>query len=423
MSYLLLFLIVILAPLQGSAQNALTIEAAVAQALQANPALKAKEAEVQASKARIGIARSLEDPMVGVEFENVPIDTADITRGMQTNYSVIQKFSFPSKLITQGKVAKNSYRAEESVYEWERLNLEVETEHAFHDLYFVEKSFAINRELQGLWQTLAGSEKGRYTTGSESSQNFLKSKVELEKLRTEGELLGAKKAELQARLNILRGMNPNQPILLAELPKHNHSLPAYAELESRVLERHPELKAAQYQVAASKSNLSLTRQQTLLPDLQARFSYGQRYGAQDAWTGEAMITIPFLWGKNRKAIQEAKAMAKIAGREKENLQNEQLAMLKGSYARLESSKRIYDLYATKILPNATVAWQGARSAYQTGKEDFINTIDTAREFQEAKFKTLEAFVDYHRAITHLKLAVGGDWMRTTDNRQRTKSQK
>lgn len=405
------FVLLLFVVFSARGEEPLTIEQAVSEALNANPALKAKEAEVKASKARIGIARSLDDPMVGVEFEDVPIDTVNIKRGMETNYSVIQKFPFPSKLITQGRVAKNSFRAEESNYEWGKVNLVVETEHAFHDLYFIEKSLVINRELRGLWQTLSASEKGRYETGNGGAQNFLKAKVESEKLESEGELLEAKKIEMQARLNVLLGRDIHQPIALAQLPKHNHPFPPYAELEKRVLERHPELKMAQYGVATSKSNLSLARQQTLLPDFQTRFTYGQRYGLQDTWTGEAMITIPFLWGKNRKAIQEAKAMERMAGREKENVQNERLAMLKESYARLESTKRIYDLYTTKILPNATVAVKGVQAGYQTGKVMFIDAIDTAREFQEAKFKTLEAFVDYHEAITHLKLAVGENWER------------
>lgn len=418
--FILWFFLTILVPSQGGAQTPLTMEEAVSQALKANPGLKAKEAEVQASKAGVGIARSLDDPMVGVEFENVPINTTDVTRGMATNYSVIQKIPFPSKLITRGKAAKRVYQAEKSNYELERLNLIVATEHAFHDLYFIEKSLKINREVQGLWQSLVASEQGRYETGKENSQNFLKARVALEKLQGESELLEAKKIEGQAKLDILRGKNPSEEIILAELSAEDHYFPSYAELEKQVLEKHPELKAAQYNVAASKANLSLAKQETVIPDLQARFSYGERYGAQDTWTAEAMITVPFLWGKNRKGIQEAKAMEKMAKREEESLHNERLAMLQETYARLQSAQKIYHLYQSKILPNATVAFKSAQAGYQTGKLDFINTIDTAREFQEAKFKTLEAFVDYHRAMTHLKLAAGEDFITPNEGKEKLK---
>ncbi|OGQ05880.1 MAG: hypothetical protein A2W61_07870 [Deltaproteobacteria bacterium RIFCSPLOWO2_01_44_7] len=388
----------------------LTIEGAVSQALGENPQLKAKESMLDAAKARIGIARSLEDPMIGVEFYDVPINTTDIKQGMETNYSIIQKIPFPSKLITQGTVAKKMYEAEKSSYEMGRIDIIVQTEHAFHELYFLERSFKINQELQGLFRKLVASEEGRYTTGDKTSQDFLKAKVELDKLQSEAALLEAKKIQAKAMLNILRHRNPGEEINLAELPRHDHPFPSYEEFEKKVLEGHPELKAAQSSVEAQKANLSLARQQAVLPDIQARFTYAQRPNLIDAWTAEGMINIPFFWGKNRKVIKEAQAMKKVAENELLNVQNERLATIKETYARFESSKKSYDLFRGKVLSHATLALKSSEATYETGKEDFLSLIDSARGFKEAKLGTLEAFVEYHKAITHLKLAVGEDFM-------------
>lgn len=394
-----------LEPALVRAGEPLTIEQAVEEALAANPSLAAAGKEVEAAKARVGAARSLNDPMVGVEFEEVPIDTTDVTRGMMTNYVFTQELPFPSKLITKTKSARKNYLAEQSGYEAGKIGLVVEVEHAYHHLYFFDRALRINRELQGLFQKLAASEQAQYQTGATTSQNFLKARVEAEKLKSEEALLEAEKIMALAQLNILRNKNPKEEIGLAEFPPA-HTLPAYEALEEKFFKKNPELKTAQLRAEAFKADASLAKQEAWIPDLAARFAYNQRYGQQDAWTGGAMVNLPFVWGKNRKEAKEAKAMAQASRFASTNVQNEGLAMLKESYARWESSKQSHTIFQTRILPQAQLALKSAESAYQTGKDDFLSLMDAAREFKEAKLGALEALVDFHRAATHLKGAVG-----------------
>jgi len=384
----------------------LTIDEAVSEALQSNPALKAKEASVAAAKAAIGVARSLDDPMAGVQFYDVPINTTDVRQGMETNYSISQTFPFPSKLILQGKIAKKSWLAEKSDYEAKRLEIIVKTEHAFHELYQIEKTLKINQELQGLFANLSASEEGKYTTGDKNSQDFLKSKVELDKLQNESFLLEAKEVGARAMLNILRNRNPGEAVALADLPSHDHPFSSYEEFEKRVLEKHPRLKASQYNLEASKANLTLAKQNNFFPNFQTKFSYAQRFGQQDAWTAEGAITVPFLWGKNRKMLKEARALKKLSEQEYLNVKNERLAHLRQSYAEMESGQKSVDLFQSQIVPHATIAFQSAKAVYESGKGDFLSLIDSARSFKEARLGALDAFVAYHRAMTHLKEAVG-----------------
>ncbi|MDO8528016.1 MAG: TolC family protein [Deltaproteobacteria bacterium] len=403
-------LILLGASLPAFGEKPLTIDEAVAEALGENPKLKSEKAQVDAYQARIGVAKSLDDPMVGVEFYDVPMNTTDPTKGNEINYSFVQKIPFPGKLATQGKMAQNLYQAQRSTYDAKMLETQVNTEHAYHDLYFIDGSLRINKELQALWRKLVASEEGRYTTSAKSSRNFLKTKVELDKLQSEGALLEAKRIRDQATLNILRHKNPGDPILLAELPTHEHPYPTYEEFEKIVFEKHPELKVAQHLAEASKNNASLAKRQTALPDLELRGTYVQRFGQIDAWTTEARINIPFLWGKTRKQLKEAKAMSRASEQEYISVKDERLADLKQSYAQLESAKKSYALYRTKILPYSTMSLKSSEAAYETGTIDFINFIDSAREFKEAKQGGLEAFVEYQKAITHLKEAAGEDFM-------------
>lgn len=401
-----ILLTILVSSLGGLRAGELTIDEAVSQALKENRSLKAKEASVAAAKATIGIARSLDDPMAGVQFYDVPINTTDVKQGMETNYSISQTFPFPSKLILQGKVAKKSWLAEKSDYETKRLEIIVKTEHAFHELYQIEKTLRINEELQGLFAKLSASEEGKYTAGDKNSVDFLKSKIELDKLQSESALLSAKEVEARAMLNILRNRDPGEEVALAELPDFHHSSSSYEEIERQVLDKHPELKASQYNLEASKANLTLAKQNNFLPNFQTKFSYAQRFGQQDAWTAEGAVTLPFLWGKNRKMLKEARALKNRSEQEFLNVKNERLAHLRQATAEMESRQKSYDLFRSQVVPHATIAFQSAKAVYESGKSDFLSLIDSARSFKEARLGALDAFVGYHRAMTHLKEATG-----------------
>lgn len=401
-----IFIVNLMMP-QAWAQVPLSLDQAIQEALGENRSLKAKQSQVQAAKARIGVERSLEDPMLGIEFEEVPTNTWDVTQGMMANYSVIQKFPFPSKLITKGKKAKKEYLSRKSEYDAAKLEIRRHTEHAYHELYFLERAIKINRELQTLFVKLTASEKGRYDTGKGSAQNFLKAQTELEKMRSEAALLEAKRTISQARLNILRHRDPSEKIRLAELPKMGHTMIPYAELEKQVLESHPEVQAAQKMWEANKSNVSFETQQNLLPDFQARFSYNQRFRQNDAWTVEGMITIPFVWGKNRKSLKEALALREKSKQEWLSMKDESGAALKETYALFESAKQMDAILRGRALPQAALALRSAEAAYESGQGDFLMLIDSAREFKKMKLDALMAFVETHRAYSDLYYATGG----------------
>ena len=404
-------------------EELLTLDQAVQEALQENPALKAEEASVNAARANIGVAKSLDNPMAGVEFYQVPISTYAPDQAMDINYSLIQKFPFPGKLKSKKRAAESEFKSELAGYDTKRLVTQVETEHAFHELYFSEKSLAITHQLKNLFAKLAASEGARYATANKTSQDYLKSKAEMETLESEEALLEAEKIGAQAMLNILRHKNPSEAIRIADLPRHDHVFPDYQEFEEIVLKKHPELKLAENQLSAQRSNVSFARKEASLPDIQIRGTFAQRKDTQNAWTAEAMINIPFLWEKNRKALQEAKARELQAKQRLISQTDQRLASLKEAYARFENSKKSYGIYRTKILPNLSVAMKSAQTAYEAGRTDFINFIDTAREYKKAELAALKALVDYHSAISDLKYAVGEDFMSSImDHGQGTEDQ-
>ena len=104
-------------------------------------------------------------------------------------------------------------------------------------------------------------------------------------------------------------------------------------------------------------------------------------------------------------------MKKVAERQMESVRDDQLALLKTSYADWESRKKSHQIFRGRVLPHATLAFQSARSVYETSHGDFMSLIDAARTLKEAKLGALEALVEVHKSITHLKGAIGEDFSR------------
>src|SRR3989338_6579481 len=90
-------------------------------------------------------------------------------------------------------------------------------------------------------------------------------------------------------------------------------------------------------------------------------------------------------------------------------QDQLLARLQDAYAHWKASQTQFDLYRRQILPQAAMAMKSAEASYETGRGEFMNFVDTARQFKKSKLGELTARVEYHKSLTHLKEAIGKEF--------------
>lgn len=94
----------------ASAASTITMEQAIASAMNANPSILAAAQRAVAAHARPPQAATPPDPNFMVQFGQVPINTIDIDQGTKT-YMVQQKIPFPSKLVYGYKAEKRAAEA------------------------------------------------------------------------------------------------------------------------------------------------------------------------------------------------------------------------------------------------------------------------------------------------------------------------
>ena len=75
-------------------------------------------------------------------------------------------------------------------------------------------------------------------------------------------------------------------------------------------------------------------------------------------------------------------------------------------ARINSQRKIADLYATAIIPQAEQAYQVSREGYITGTSDFQFVIDNWQKWLFFRLQYYRTLGDLERSVADLEQAVG-----------------
>lgn len=377
-----LFLILLVRSLWAGETGPLTLEAAIAEALASNPEVSAAEYRSGEALARIPQANGFDDPMVGVMFDDVPIDTANVGRSEEIDYRIEQKFPFPGKRRLKGKSARFNAAAIQAEQNGRIGDLLLDLKKTYYELYRIDRQLEVNRENQGLIRSLLVSAKTAYAAGHTTADAPLKAQVELSKLINEETLLHQERITHAAHLKAVLNRPSHEEIELPEKldwPRLSQNL---EEVVAIAFEDRPEIDATSAMEKRDQARLAGARL-SLLPDLQAGFQYGQRPGLQDTWSGTAMINLPiFFWTKNRGEIREAKAGLMATRAEAESLKIHTQHEIEQAYSAIQASEQVVRAYENEILPQAKTTLSAARTAYRGGKIDFMTLIDAARTYRE-----------------------------------------
>ncbi len=404
--YIILSLLVPLPLFAGG--ETLTLDEAVAEVLGVNADIRAADYRTAAAKARIPQAKALEDPTVGVIFDDVPINTANIRRSEEIDYRIEQKIPFPGKRHVRGKAARYDAAAVAEESRGHIRDVLLDLKKTYYEVYQIERQLAVNRENQGLLRQLLGSAETSYATGQTTADAPLKAQVELSNLKNEGILLEQERITHLAHLKALLNRSSHEEIRIATKIRWPRLTIGLDEIRGMALETRPELQALGQMQKRDKAKVTAAKQ-TLIPDFSIGFQYGQRPAGQDTWSGTAMINLPiFFWGKNRAQIQEAKASLKATEAMQQSLQVHTHHEIDQAYSAFKATEKLVSSYQGGILPQARTTLEAARTAYASRKVDFLTLIDAARSYRDLQMSFYETQARVGMTFAELERLVGVD---------------
>lgn len=391
------------------AEAPLDLKLLIQEAKENNPEIVAAQKRLNASKARIPQAKSLDDPSVragSYDMSNHPFNINGQTEMLQQRYSLSQKIPFPGKLRLRGEVATEEFHMTEKDLLAKMQEITALVKSAFYELYYINNAIDITEENRALLRKFAKIAETKYSVGKATQRDALAAQVELSTLANNLIVLTKERESVIARLNILLN-RPTQTPLGKPRPFEKHTLNlTLKELEDLARENRPELKRFDHAIKRNEANVKLSKRDYYYADFEPMIEYMQEDRRPDTWASAITINVPWLWPKNRSKVTESKEDLSAAKSDYRFISNKTLFEVKDLLVKIQSSESTINLYKTGVIPQAEQSLKAARIGYEADRVDFLTVIDSQRILLNSRLLYYRALTDFEQNLANLERAVG-----------------
>ena len=385
----------------------------IAEALENNLQITAVYNEWKAAEYKISSERSLPDPEARYSRFGEEVQTRV---GPQENkYGASVKVPFPAKLIYRGKA--QSARADMLGEKYESIKREVirNVKFIYYDIFWVDKAIQVTEEEKSILESLEKVARRRYESNLSPQQDVVKIQVELSKLVDKLLILSKNRKSLESKLNVL--LNRREKTLVAKVSGVEPAIFKYSieELRKMSKDKNQDLLAAGIDIEKAEYEKTLARME-YFPDFNFGFDYiqvGSGYtmspdDGQDAWMATVSITLPIWFGKNNARINEKESLLEASKNKFESAKSRVVNEIEDFYYKIRTNREIVTLYKTALIPQTQQSFETSKAAYESGKADFLDWLDSERVLLQTRLAYYKSIVDYMKAIAYLERIVGED---------------
>ncbi len=404
------------------AGEVLTVEQAIALALEDNRGLQIAQLEAQKANDQVAAARTRRLPQskfsvlgsqllseVSFEFEKgvfgdfpstgpIPAEDTRITTPRRPNFYVVGSVAQPlSQLyainlnIEQGRLARQV--REEDLQERRQAvvhrirSLYYATQEAETSLTATRDSIAFYRELERLTGQLLAEQ-------AVMKSDLLDVRARLAKEEYDALTYENRVAELKEQLNLEMGRDIREPFALAPVADAAAWETDLSAAHQAALERRPELREARLKVRMAEQERRIKRAE-YIPDVSLTFNYLSPFNIEVLPKNIASIGVqlswePWDWGRKKQELQEKSRsieQAELSARETE------------SRVLLDVSKSLRKLREARAsLPVAEAARETAREKLRVVTNRYAERAALYKDVLQAQMETAQAFRTYQQAV-------------------------
>jgi outer membrane protein TolC len=398
----------------ASAQEVLSLNDLIDEALKNSPYVEVFEKNKDALWERPSQVKAWDDPKVTLGVTNLPTDDFDFNKQdmTQKTVSVMQNIPFPGISTLKEKAAVEQAKGAEK----ELANIEIKTVNAvkkiYYDLYFIYQSIEITDENIDLMKKFVELTQTKYEVGNGLQEDILKSQVELYKLQEK--LINLKQKDVSMRADMLRLLNRNDGDKLQGVPKLEKTVDTVSleDLKTEALEKNPLLLQLKHTVAGKEAEYLLAKK-SYFPNFSITAAYGQRDdGLDDKHRSDFMsllvgVDVP-IWFKSKQNKKVAESQLRIlqAKAQLQSVNNDISYKLNDLQARIKKDEELVSLYEKQIIPEAAQSLDSNMSAYQVGRLDFLNLLNSQMTLLNYEIKFHKVLSDLEKNFAELEVVVG-----------------
>jgi cobalt-zinc-cadmium efflux system outer membrane protein len=377
-----------------------------------NPELKAAFYSWKSAIESVTGEKSLPDPKFTFSYFIREVETR--VGPQQSKLGIMQMFPWFGKLKLKGDAAIKMVDSEKQKYEQEKLNLFYQVKKNYFDYYLVLQDISVLRDNINLLKSLESVVESRYRSGITSYADLIKIKIEQDKL--EDQLRSAEEliTPVKARLNAVLNRPAHAPLPFPEMDESLKLPLTKDQLQGRLRENNPELKALDFQADQARIAVRLARK-NYLPDFSIGVDYiftgnARMSGVEDSGKDPIMamvqINLPIGISRIKSEIQRAKNDLSTVLEMGINRENALIADLDMAFYQFSDARKKISLFRERLFPRACQAMIVIEAAYKTGNTDILNLIDAQRTVLDFQLREKELGVHAALKLAELERITG-----------------
>jgi cobalt-zinc-cadmium efflux system outer membrane protein len=408
-------LIIVLATAAASlaaqaAPERLSLSAAVAEALKANPEIQAARNRYEAMRQRPSAESALPDPMLSLGYNSSgsPRPFAGIGKEPTANAGVMisQEVPFPGKLKLRGAMASREADAEFQQYQSVQLNVISRLKQAFYRLantYAVEGVLTRNRDLLS---KLTKVTEMRYSVGKAAQQDVFKAQTQVSIIETRLVKLRQERQTSEAEINSLSNRPARTPVPQPEDEKPRPLAATLEELLAAAKANSPMLRRDQKMIERTEVAVNMARKE-YYPDYTLSAGYYNMGSMPAMYMARVDFKLPaYFWRKQRAGVAEQVNSLAQARRTFEATGQNLTFRIQDDYLMAQASHRLMDLYSQTVVPQSSLALESSLASYETGSVDFLSVLSNFGMVLDYEMNYYEELVSYELALARLEEMTG-----------------
>ena len=390
----------------------LSMQSAVALALQHDSVLQQLAAEKQSVAAQATASGQLPDPKLSAGIVNLPTNSFAVGRDSMTMQVVGISQEFPAghtRALAEKRGGQVADAVRAQIAE-RRRDVARQVREAWLQLYYADHALTLVKSSDVAFQQLAGISKVRYENGSGTQQEWLRARLELANLKErELELQNAAQTARAVLTRWLGDEDAARPLSdsLPTLPVP----PAYAEILN-ALPSHPLAQADNAQIAAAQTSVDIA-EQAYKPMWGIDLSYGRRPGSNaggpftNMFSAMVSVSLPIFTGRRQdQSVAAARAQANARIDSRDNQLRELKRMLDEDWARWRQLQELQTLYDQTVLPDSSADVTAGLDAYRNGDGDFFELVRSQVDVLDAQTRRLKIATDLDSVKADLMYLAG-----------------
>lgn len=376
----------------------LSLEAALALAMERNPGLRAAAQAVAASEGAVIQSAARPNPELAYSQE----DTRRETRSMTLQWN--QPIEIGGKRAARMKAAEHGRELAQAELEAARAGLRADVRMAFANVLAAQQRVQLHQKTLEIASQARDAAAKRVQAGKAAPLEETKASV------AQGSAQLAL-AQAQSGLRVARqqlalqwgGQPASFGLAVGELTQLP-LLPAHALMQEK-LEQSPQMLRAQQAVLQARSVAELERAKRLPdPSVSLGMKRAQEVGRNQLVIGIS-VPLPIL-DSNRGNQLQALRLADKAEDELLATRQQMQAALQQQQELLQSSQAQAQQLEQQVLPAAESAYEVAAKGFALGKFSYLEVLDAQRTLAEARSLYLEQLVATHQAAAGITRQLG-----------------